>query len=226
MSTASRACLRRLPSRQRALPPRGPRSTVGDGPPRSPTTCDSSSPVWGSLIVPSAVSASRPRRCSKSSIAFSIWAKVHASPSLPPSWPGRAKAELKLEVRSPEARKVFVRAPRRRPGGRSRRRAPCSRSRGRAHDLDVVIDRVVLKGGAERAGVTDSVEAGAQDRRRTACSSTRLKVARPIWMSERFRVHRLRHLTAAPSSRACSPSNGPHGACPRPATASASRTQN
>ncbi|HKQ69229.1 MAG TPA: excinuclease ABC subunit UvrA [Polyangiaceae bacterium] len=83
--------------------------------------------------------------------------------------------------------------------------------RTRAHDLDVVIDRVVLKDGL-KGRVTDSVELALK------VGEGRLLVdpgegGEPIWMSERFACIEC-GISLPPIEPRMFSFNGPHGACP------------
>ena len=83
--------------------------------------------------------------------------------------------------------------------------------RARAHDLDVVIDRVVLKEGL-KGRVTDSVELALK------LGEGRLLVdpgegGEPIWMSERFACIDC-GISLPPIEPRMFSFNGPHGACP------------
>src|SRR3982750_755528 len=83
--------------------------------------------------------------------------------------------------------------------------------RSRAHDLDVVVDRVVLKDGL-KGRVTDSVELALK------IGEGRLLVdpgegGEPIWMSERFACIDC-GISLPPIEPRMFSFNGPHGACP------------
>ena len=83
--------------------------------------------------------------------------------------------------------------------------------RARAHDLDVVIDRVVLKDGL-KGRVTDSVELALK------IGEGRLLIdpgegGEPIWMSERFACIDC-GISLPPIEPRMFSFNGPHGACP------------
>ncbi len=82
----------------------------------------------------------------------------------------------------------------------------------RAHDLDVVIDRIVVKDGA-KGRVTDSVELALKT------GEGRLLVdpggeAEPFWLSERFACVEC-GVSLPPIEPRMFSFNGPHGACPR-----------
>jgi excinuclease ABC subunit A len=111
------------------------------------------------------------------------------------------KGELKLELERLR-REGFVRA--RVDGAVVDLGDPIELDRSKAHDLDVVVDRIVLKEGV-KGRLTDSVELALKT------GKGRLLIAvegeEPFWLSERFacvdcgsRSHR--------SSHACSPSTG------------------
>ncbi len=83
--------------------------------------------------------------------------------------------------------------------------------RSRAHDLDVVVDRIVLKDGL-KGRVTDSVELALK------IGEGRLLVdpgegGEPIWMSERFACIDC-GISLPPIEPRMFSFNGPHGACP------------
>src|SRR5205823_752500 len=83
--------------------------------------------------------------------------------------------------------------------------------RSRAHDLDVVVDRVVLKDGL-KGRVTDSVELALK------IGEGRLLVdpgegGEPLWMSERFACIDC-GISLPPIEPRMFSFNGPHGACP------------
>src|SRR5438105_9326428 len=83
--------------------------------------------------------------------------------------------------------------------------------RSRAHDLDVVVDRVVLKDGL-KGRVTDSVELALK------IGEGRLLVdpgeeGEPLWMSERFACVDC-GISLPPIEPRMFSFNGPHGACP------------
>ena len=118
------------------------------------------------------------------------------------------KGELKLELERLR-REGFVRAPHRRLGRRPRRRARRSTAR-KAHDLDVVVDRLVLKEGL-KGRLTDSVELALK------LGEGRLLVQprddEPFWMSERFACIDC-GISLPPIEPRMFSFNGPHGACP------------
>jgi excinuclease ABC subunit A len=87
--------------------------------------------------------------------------------------------------------------------------------RTRPHDLDVVIDRIVVKEGI-KGRVTDSVELALKlgEGRLLADPSTSDKErAEPIWMSERFACIAC-GISLPPIEPRMFSFNGPHGACP------------
>ncbi|MDI1431033.1 excinuclease ABC subunit UvrA [Polyangium sorediatum] len=86
--------------------------------------------------------------------------------------------------------------------------------RTKAHDLDVVIDRIVVKEGV-KGRVTDSVELALKlgEGRLLADPSTERSRAEPIWMSERFACIAC-GISLPPIEPRMFSFNGPHGACP------------
>ncbi|MDI1445313.1 excinuclease ABC subunit UvrA [Polyangium sp. 6x1] len=86
--------------------------------------------------------------------------------------------------------------------------------RTKAHDLDVVIDRIVVKEGV-KGRVTDSVELALKlgEGRLLADPSTERERAEPIWMSERFACIAC-GISLPPIEPRMFSFNGPHGACP------------
>jgi excinuclease ABC subunit A len=86
--------------------------------------------------------------------------------------------------------------------------------RTRPHDLDVVIDRVVVKEGL-KGRLTDSVELALKlgEGRLLADTSTDQEETEPMWMSERFACVDC-GISLPPIEPRMFSFNGPHGACP------------
>ncbi len=86
--------------------------------------------------------------------------------------------------------------------------------RGRAHDLDVVVDRIVVKAGS-KGRVTDSVELALKlgEGRLLVDLSTDADRHEPLWMSERFACIDC-GVSLPPIEPRMFSFNGPHGACP------------
>ena len=86
--------------------------------------------------------------------------------------------------------------------------------RARPHDLDVVIDRVVVKEGV-KGRLTDSVELALKlgEGRLLADTSTDHEETEPMWMSERFACVDC-GISLPPIEPRMFSFNGPHGACP------------
>jgi excinuclease ABC subunit A len=93
--------------------------------------------------------------------------------------------------------------------------------RSRPHDLDVVVDRVVVKEGA-RSRITDSVELAlklgegvmlADVAAPTGTDEAPARPSEPIWMSERFACVSC-GISLPPIEPRMFSFNGPHGACP------------
>ncbi len=86
--------------------------------------------------------------------------------------------------------------------------------RTRPHDLDVVIDRVVVKEGL-KGRLTDSVELALKlgEGRLLADTSTDHEETEPMWMSERFACVDC-GISLPPIEPRMFSFNGPHGACP------------
>jgi excinuclease ABC subunit A len=89
-----------------------------------------------------------------------------------------------------------------------------SLDRARPHDLDVVVDRVVVKGGV-KGRVTDSVELALKlgEGRLLVDTSTDGDKREPVWMSERFACVEC-GISLPPIEPRMFSFNGPHGACP------------
>ncbi|XXT24431.1 excinuclease ABC subunit UvrA [Sorangium sp. So ce429] len=86
--------------------------------------------------------------------------------------------------------------------------------RARAHDLDVVVDRIVVKEGI-KGRLTDSVELAlklGEGRLLADISSEGMKIE-PLWMSERFACIDC-GISLPPIEPRMFSFNGPHGACP------------
>jgi len=117
------------------------------------------------------------------------------------------KGELKLELERLR-RDGFVRA--RVDGAVVDLGDPIELDRSRAHDLDVVVDRIVLKDGV-KGRLTDSVELALKT------GEGRLLVAvegeEPFWLSERFACVDC-GISLPPIEPRMFSFNGPHGACP------------
>jgi excinuclease ABC subunit A len=86
--------------------------------------------------------------------------------------------------------------------------------RARAHDLDVVVDRVVVKAGV-KGRLTDSVELALKlgEGRLLVDLSTDGERCEPLWMSERFACIDC-GISLPPIEPRMFSFNGPHGACP------------
>jgi excinuclease ABC subunit A len=86
--------------------------------------------------------------------------------------------------------------------------------RTHAHDLDVVIDRIVIKDGI-KGRLTDSVELALKlgEGRLLADLSTEQSKSEPLWMSERFACIEC-GISLPPIEPRMFSFNGPHGACP------------
>jgi excinuclease ABC subunit A len=86
--------------------------------------------------------------------------------------------------------------------------------RQKAHDLDVVVDRIVVKQGI-KSRLTDSVELALKlgEGRLLADRSTDKVRSEPIWMSERFACIAC-GISLPPIEPRMFSFNGPHGACP------------
>ncbi len=86
--------------------------------------------------------------------------------------------------------------------------------RQKAHDLDVVIDRIVVKEGV-KSRLTDSVELALKlgEGRLLVDRSTDKVRSEPIWMSERFACMAC-GISLPPIEPRMFSFNGPHGACP------------
>jgi excinuclease ABC subunit A len=86
--------------------------------------------------------------------------------------------------------------------------------RTRPHDLDVVVDRVVVKEGL-KGRLTDSVELALKlgEGRLLADTSTEQEETEPMWMSERFACVDC-GISLPPIEPRMFSFNGPHGACP------------
>ena len=117
------------------------------------------------------------------------------------------KGELKLELERLR-RDGFVRA--RVDGAVVDLGDPIELDRSKAHDLDVVVDRIVLKEGV-KGRLTDSVELALKT------GAGRLLVAvegeEPFWLSERFACVDC-GISLPPIEPRMFSFNGPHGACP------------
>ena len=117
------------------------------------------------------------------------------------------KGELKLELERLR-REGFVRA--RVDGAVVDLGDPLDLDRAKAHDLDVVVDRIVLKEGV-KGRLTDSVELALKH------GEGRLLVAvegeEPFWLSERFACVDC-GISLPPIEPRMFSFNGPHGACP------------
>ena len=117
------------------------------------------------------------------------------------------KGELKLELERLR-RDGFVRA--RVDGAVVDLGDPIELDRSKAHDLDVVVDRIVLKEGV-KGRLTDSVELALK------IGEGRLLVAvegeEPFWLSERFACVDC-GISLPPIEPRMFSFNGPHGACP------------
>ena len=117
------------------------------------------------------------------------------------------KGELKLELERLR-RDGFVRA--RVDGAVVDLGDPIELDRGKPHDLDVVVDRIVLKQGV-KGRLTDSVELALKT------GEGRLLVAvegeEPFWLSERFACVDC-GISLPPIEPRMFSFNGPHGACP------------
>jgi excinuclease ABC subunit A len=117
------------------------------------------------------------------------------------------KGELKLELERLR-RDGFVRA--RVDGAVVDLGDPIELDRSKAHDLDVVVDRIVLKDGV-KGRLTDSVELALKT------GEGRLLVAvegeEPFWLSERFACIDC-GISLPPIEPRMFSFNGPHGACP------------
>ena len=117
------------------------------------------------------------------------------------------KGELKLELERLR-RDGFVRA--RVDGAVVDLGDPIELDRGKPHDLDVVVDRIVLKEGV-KGRLTDSVELALKT------GEGRLLVAvegeEPFWLSERFACVDC-GISLPPIEPRMFSFNGPHGACP------------
>jgi excinuclease ABC subunit A len=86
--------------------------------------------------------------------------------------------------------------------------------RAKPHDLDVVVDRVVVKDGV-KGRLTDSVELALKlgEGRLLVDTSTEAKKTEPMWMSERFACVDC-GISLPPIEPRMFSFNGPHGACP------------
>ena len=86
--------------------------------------------------------------------------------------------------------------------------------RSRPHDLDVVVDRVVVKEGI-KGRLTDSVELSLKlgEGRLLVDTSTEHEQTEPLWMSERFACVDC-GISLPPIEPRMFSFNGPHGACP------------
>ncbi|MBK9263773.1 MAG: excinuclease ABC subunit UvrA [Polyangiaceae bacterium] len=86
--------------------------------------------------------------------------------------------------------------------------------RAKAHDLDVVVDRIVVKDGI-KSRLTDSVELALKlgEGRLLVDQSTDKVRTEPIWMSERFACIAC-GISLPPIEPRMFSFNGPHGACP------------
>jgi len=86
--------------------------------------------------------------------------------------------------------------------------------RSRPHDLDVVVDRVVVKEGI-KGRLTDSVELSLKlgEGRLLVDTSTEHEESEPLWMSERFACVDC-GISLPPIEPRMFSFNGPHGACP------------
>ena len=86
--------------------------------------------------------------------------------------------------------------------------------RSKVHDLDVVIDRIVVKEGV-KGRLTDSVELALKlgEGRLLVDSSTEAEKREPTWMSERFACIDC-GISLPPVEPRMFSFNGPHGACP------------
>jgi excinuclease ABC subunit A len=86
--------------------------------------------------------------------------------------------------------------------------------RARPHDLDVVVDRVVVKEGI-KGRLTDSVELSLKlgEGRLLVDTSTEQEETEPLWMSERFACVDC-GISLPPIEPRMFSFNGPHGACP------------
>ena len=86
--------------------------------------------------------------------------------------------------------------------------------RSKVHDLDVVVDRVVVKEGV-KSRLTDSVELSLKlgEGRLLVDTSTEAAPREPIWMSERFACIDC-GISLPPIEPRMFSFNGPHGACP------------
>src|SRR5262249_3803604 len=125
---------------------------------------------------------------------------------------GRArKGELKLELERLR-REGFVRA--RIDGDVVDLGDEIVLDRSRTHDLDVVIDRIVVKEGV-KGRITDSVELALKlgEGRLLVDLSTETAKSEPMWMSERFACVEC-GISLPPIEPRMFSFNGPHGACP------------
>src|SRR4029079_13204503 len=117
------------------------------------------------------------------------------------------KGELRLELERLR-RDGFVRA--RLDGAVVDLGDPIALDRSKPHDLDVVVDRIILKDGV-KARLTDSVELALK------IGEGRLLVAvegeEPFWLSERFACVDC-GISLPPIEPRMFSFNGPHGACP------------
>jgi excinuclease ABC subunit A len=117
------------------------------------------------------------------------------------------KGELKLELERLR-REGFVRA--RVDGAVVDLGDPIELDRSKAHDLDVVVDRIILKDGV-KGRLTDSVELALKT------GEGRLLIAvegeEPFWLSERFACVDC-GISLPPIEPRMFSFNGPHGACP------------
>src|SRR5438105_3072623 len=117
------------------------------------------------------------------------------------------KGELKIELERLR-RDGFVRA--RVDGAQVDLGDPIALDRSKPHDLDVVVDRIVLKDGV-KGRLTDSVELA------LTIGEGRLLVAvegeEPFWLSERFACVDC-GISLPPIEPRMFSFNGPHGACP------------
>ena len=142
---ASRASRRRSRSSRRA--PGGTRARPSARSPRSPTTCACSSRASAPVLLRSAAGRSRRRRCSRSSTACSRCPRRRASSSTRRSCAtGRASTASELdELR----RGGFVRV---RIDGELRELGDdIVLARDDAHTIEVLVDRLVVRPGVERA---------------------------------------------------------------------------
>ena len=145
MSTRSRACRRRSPSSRRR--PRRTRARPSARSPRSTTTCACSSPASACPTRRPPACRSRPRRSSRWSTGCMAHAGGHrASTCSRPIVRGR-KGEYRKEL----ARAAQAGL----PAGQGRRRASTRSTRPPAldkklkHDIEVVVDRIVVRDGLE-----------------------------------------------------------------------------